>query len=204
MKEEKIHNLRRAIGEMKTTKAPDVWNSINDRLHTDANRDALSQAIEELDVKEAPDIWAEVESSLDERKTVKRPFWYAAAAISLLLVSYLFYNQLSQGQTEEIITYSTEEVEYFEVAGEMEGFESNDDEILQYVHQNCKRLIAKCEDPEFKGLLETYMELNDAKEEIEAELDKNNNQPQLMKYLIRVEKNQTQVGKDMLKKLKYS
>lgn len=204
---EEKENLKRAIGELKEFKAPDIWVDIAANLGTsdDSVVDNLQSAINDLENSEAPDVWLPIEASLPKGRAGKRFFhWSVAASVSILVVSVVLFYQSSQNPIDETISYSTEEVDYFETGLEISLTEATDDKILDYVKKNCKKLTQTCQNPEFKGLLETYIELADAKQQLEKELAKSTNQPQLMKYLIRVEKNQTQVGKDMLKKLKLS
>ncbi|MEM6380850.1 MAG: hypothetical protein AAF705_21945, partial [Bacteroidota bacterium] len=148
--------------------------------------------------------WLPIEASLPKSRSRSRFNWSIAASVTILLVSVFLFHKSSQDAASETISYSTEEVDFFETRLNISIHEASEDKILEYVKRNCRRLSQTCQNPEFKGLLETYIELADAKQQLEDELSKGANQPRLMKYLIRVEKNQTQVGKDMLKKLKLS
>ncbi|MEM1408924.1 MAG: hypothetical protein AAGG59_19225 [Bacteroidota bacterium] len=203
MHKENRRNLDKAIDELKELKAPDIWYEIANDLDF-AKDENLISAIEDLKDSEAPDIWLPIEASLPKPKFRSKLNWSIAASVSILFVSaFLFYKSLSDSASETI-SYSTEEVDFFETSLDISLDEGDEDKILDYVKKNCRRLSQTCQNPEFKGLLEAYIELADAKKQLENELSKGANQPQLMKYLIRVEKNQTQVGKDMLKKLRLS
>ena len=79
--------------------------------------------------------------------------------------------------------------------------QSGDDDLLNYINKNCKQLALTCQDPGFKSLLDNYIELSEAKAELEKQLLAQIGQGQKMKYLVRIEKQQTAVGKEMLKKL---
>ena len=115
------------------------------------------------------------------------------------MISYV----LIPNQSSEQISYSTEQLEFFDVNENLNTISSSpDDLLLTYVKENCTRLAATCQDPEFKELLEAYMELNETKKELNQTLKNSNDQAQVMKYLIKVEKSQTEIGKNMLKKMK--
>ncbi|MEM9857450.1 MAG: hypothetical protein AAF843_08845 [Bacteroidota bacterium] len=204
---ESRRHLEKAVSELREFKAPDVWLDIEAALSTPAvgSDNNLKDAIRDLKSSEAPDVWLPIEASLPKVESKQRfIYWSVAASVSMLIISLVLFYQSSFNRTAETISYSTEEVDFFETSLDISLNETADDKILEYVKRNCKRLSQSCQNPEFKGLLETYMELTNAKQQLEMELAKSTNQSQLMKYLIRVEKNQTEVGKDMLKKLKWS
>ena len=197
--EKNTHILTRSIEGLRQTEGPDIWSSIVVELTSrEENKEVLSQSVQSLAQHQAPDVWMEVSSGLSA-KSGKRWKYYAAAASLVLigLVSVL----LVPKQAEEI-TYSTEQVDFFEVGQRVTGYNGADDVLLSYIKENCVRLAATCQDPEFKSLLEMYMELDVRKEELNKALQLAPDQTKVMKYLIKVEKNQTEIGKDMLKKMK--
>ncbi len=202
--EKNKRQLQKQINELQNVEAPDIWSGIQTELNSEGeqNKTFLTQSIGHLRTHEAPDVWLQVRTGLD----MKRPqtvLWQRlalAASVSLLAVcAYL----LGLSKPNETISYSSEIVEGFEVGYALPEISSNaDDLILKYIQENCTRLAITCQDPEFKALLEAYMELHKTKETLNQSILENTQQPQLMKYLIRVEKNQNELGKDMLKKLK--
>ncbi|MEO9869614.1 hypothetical protein [Ekhidna sp.] len=203
MEEQNKEHLLRAISEFSNVEAPDVWSNIESQLSkTEDNKNSLEKAVGQLPQKQAPDIWFPIEVSLPKKQSFHSK-WMVAASIVLFLCSVFLFVSSYENSEESELVHSTEILENFNVALEIESLDTGEDAILNYIRTNCRRLALTCNDPEFKGLLETYIELNEAKEELVQELEKKN-QPQLMKYLIRVEKNQTKVGKNMLKKLRNS
>ena len=197
MKEGNVDKLKKGIEQLPVKQAPDVWHLIEEKISP------LHAAIEALPAKEAPDIWLAIESGLLRKKTAQIGVWMVAASIALFIASVFLFVQSRRNEPEEVISYSTEYLDGFQVALGLQR-ESEEDKVLDYIHKNCKRLALTCNDPEFKELLETYIELLDARNELIRKIEEANDQPSLMKYLIRLEKNQTKVGKDMLKKLRSS
>ncbi len=203
MEDQNIELLKRAIDELSIKEAPDVWSNIEHGLVEEENTISFKDAIEQLPTKEAPDVWLSIEASLP-RKLNFRSIWMVAASVVLFLCSVFLFIESNNSYDEPQIAHTTEMLENFNVALDIQSIGVEEDAILQYIQKNCMRLALTCNDPEFKGLLETYIELNEAKKVLTQELEKRENRPQLMKYLIRVEKNQTEIGKDMLKKLRNS
>ena len=183
--------------------APDIWPRIRAELDSEGEENVgqLRKAIGALKEQEAPDIWMKVSEGLETKKSRWR-YWYMAASVSLLMVAGYWFFDGSDIPSEQL-TYTTEEVTFFDVGikAPVEVAEA-DDVLLTYVKENCTRLIATCQDPEFKALLEAYMELDDTKEKLNRQMHQADKYPRMMKYLIKVEKDQAEIGKDMLKKLK--
>lgn len=212
MMEEKRENLKRALEGLKNQKAPDIWDKIESRLadEHEEGKTNLTKAIQGLEEYQAPDIWDEIaegisEGTIHHQSGYKRILWSAAASIALLITAFWVFDKPSLGnETLTSSVYSTEEIDMFEVTSLEEDFGTTEDGVLNYVNNNCKLLLTKCENPEFKGLYDTYLELGQAKKELKGKLDETPNKEQLYKYLIRLEKDQAEVGKDLLKMLRYS
>jgi len=198
-------NYNKSVDGLRKVEAPDIWSSIQSELdgQKEENRENLLNAIESLPVHEAPDIWLPITSQISIKKS---PIWKnlsIAAAVSILLVSFGYLVWVNDSAPKEKLTYSTEEVEFFEASIDPDFSELDaDNMVLTYIKENCTRLAATCQDPEFKELLEAYIELNETKEKLNADLGGVQKHPQMMKYLIKVEKDQAEIGRNMLKKLK--
>ncbi len=198
-KNEKI--LKESIEGLKQSEGPNIWLQIAAELDSEEeqNQEILVKSIQSLSQQEAPDVWLNVSSKLESKSANQWKYLAIAASISLVvLVSYFI---LPHRSAEEI-TYSTEQVEFFGVGQYVAEDINTDDILLTYIKENCVRLATTCQDPEFKALLESYMELDATKDELNKALEKAPDQSKVMKYLIKVEKNQTEIGKDMLKKMK--
>jgi len=215
MMEENRENLRRAIDGMKVKQeqAPDVWSGIEQALSEPAEigKENLENAVSSLQEMKAPDVWdgiagtlvEESANSLGQRVTY---IWVAAASVAILIVAFvaLIVTTPSESNLVTSTTYSSEEVILFDSEELSDEFESREDGVLTYVEKNCKNLISKCKDPEFKGLFDAYLEMGKAQEELKGQLAKTDNKQQIFKYLIRLEKERAEVGKDLLKMLRYS
>lgn len=199
-KNEKI--LKDSIDGLKQSTAPDIWPFLVSELDSanEQNKEVLSKSIESLPQHNAPDIWLGVSSGVETKSKNWWKYLGIAASVSLvIMITYLF----SLNQTTEKLTYSTEQVESFNTSQDFSNINTDvDDLLLRYIKENCTRLTSTCQDPEFKELLDAYMELDKTKKELNQTLKKSNDKAQVMKYLIKVEKSQTEIGKDMLKKMK--
>lgn len=210
--EEKRENLKLAIEGLSNYQSPDIWSKISEKL-TDGEekgRENLLNALDGLKASTAPDVWDQIISQMEpaynqRRKNSLRILWSIAASVVLLVVAFIVFRQSDEytGMMTSS-TYSTEEIDVFEVDFKGSEFENTDDNVLQYVNKNCRLMMAKCENPKFKGLYDTYLELGKAKEELKGKIDQISNKEQLYKYLIRLEKDQAEIGKDLLKMLRYS
>lgn len=197
--------FKKSIEGLSQIKAPDIWESIHSELdrQQEENKDNLDKAVESLKIHKAPNIWLSVAAQIDSSRSINWEQWLVAASIILALFIGVYFIVQSSESTGEQLSYSTEQVEFFDVAMETFPIEIEaDDMVLTYIKQNCTRLVITCQDPEFKALLEAYVELNETKEELKEAIEKTTNRPQIMKYLIKVEKDQAAIGKNMLKKMK--
>ena len=211
MMEKNKENLKRAVDGLKNYEAPDIWSEIDEKLSTDeeAGREYLTEAVKGMKELSAPDVWDQIENQLstDEpgQKHSSRIIWSAAASVVILITAFLIFNELEpDAELHTSSVYTTEEVAIFEVHALDNDFGNSDDGVLRYVNKNCRLMLTKCENPEFKGLYDTYLELAEAREELKGKLNETSNKEQLYKYLIRLEKDQAEVGKNLLKMLRYS
>ncbi|NQZ78536.1 MAG: hypothetical protein HRT61_20850 [Ekhidna sp.] len=194
--------LKQSIQGLKQSEAPDIWSSIETELNSqeEANKEVLLKAINALGSHEAPDVWTGVSEELQTKSQNTWKYLAIAASVSLVAVLSLLF---LPNQSSETLSYSSEQVEFFDVNQPLPTINSHaDDMLLTYIKENCTRLAATCQDPEFKELLEAYMELDETKQELKQTLEQANDPTQIMKYLIKVEKSQTELGKDMLQKMK--
>ncbi|MDN5201465.1 hypothetical protein QQ008_08835 [Fulvivirgaceae bacterium BMA10] len=188
----------------KTMTAPDLWRDIQSNLNaTEGNQAHLKRAIQELPEYNLPSEDFElIISSIDKGKESGKNtrFWISGIAASIIFILGIYYLSIVQHIPEEQITISyTEE----QISGEMNAFElitqfSEQDEVLAFVEENCLQVALKCESPEFKGLLDQYLELDTTKQDLLKELAMHQEQVRLMDYLVRIEKEQTEVGKKLI------
>lgn len=210
MTEKGKSNLKSAIEGLRQHKAPDIWRAIAKHLQNfdESGQENLKKAAGSLRGINAPDVWPEIEKTLDRgsEKPItlwKRLSWVAVASV-IVLLGYLWITILQPAKVNEMISYSTEEVPFFNAQEELKGLNTNDDQVLDYIQGHCQALAVKCQNPHFETLIETYLELNRAKEELEVQLNLVANQEQVIKFLIKIEKEKTEVGKEMLRMLRYS
>lgn len=206
-------SLQEGVEEVRqeTLKAPDIWSDIeadlDDQPYQEFNRPVLKEAIDGLPLLKAPQLDLNNLTETDNPSFFRRNLSVISgiAASLSLIASVLFFTINLEGEEQETvsITYS-EEVgeEDIDALTVIEDFEANtEDEVLTFIKENCTDLIARCEDPEFKGLLDHYIELEDARNHLLQEVKSNRHQVQLVNYLIEVEKEKTEIGKALIQSL---
>jgi hypothetical protein len=132
----------------------------------------------------------------------KLRYWAAGIAASVALLVTLTWLSRPVGESERIeVSYSEETI--YTPEGMDSATPSNErTELLRFIEANCRPAALPCETPEFKGLLAQYRELQAAKTELESQIQAHREQPQLVHYLVRVEKQQTEVGKRLIQYLR--
>ena len=197
--------------------APDIWGRIAGSLDETAeteqpeenNMRVLKKAIDSLPQHRAPDnlfnnIVGATEIKREKGKSIFHPYLVSGAAAMVLLAITigLWLKTESRQNAQETITYSEETVdqqpEQFTTI--LSSFEQ-EDEVLAFVEANCLQIQLKCDSDEFKGLLLQYKELDTVKQTLMAEILLHQEQVQLINYLIRVEKEKTEVGKKLIQYL---
>ncbi len=188
-------------------KAPDIWEEIASRLseENEKSEDNLQKAILDLPKNELPvDIFGETIEAISKEKSLN---WYqqpmvkwAAAVVLVMIVGWAMTDSYFESSTQptESITYTEEIADTEEdIMSILVGFQK-EDEVMALVESTCLPLEIKCENPEFQGLLTQYKELEGVKENLIAEIKVHQDQSQLVDYLVRVEKEKTEIGKKLI------
>ena len=197
-------------------KAPDMWDQITNSLDQitetgqseEHNIAALQKAIRSLPRHQAPDdlfdkIINTTKEPIEKRKSLGRLYRISGVAATVLLVITLSFWSKNQNQenTGETITYSEETIQSSDNFNALLSSFEQKDEVLAFVEANCLQIELKCENDEFKGLLSQYKELDTVKQSLIAEITLHQEQVQLIDYLIRVEKEKTEIGKKLIQYL---
>ena len=199
-------------------KAPEIWNQLTKSLDQagetvrpeaqELNRAALEKAIKTLPLQKAPgDLFENIVDpailTTKKGKASSRIYRISgmAATVLLILTFGLWLRFQNQQDTGEIITYSEETIQPSESFGSIVSSFDQNDEVLDFVEANCLQIALKCDNDEFKGLLLQYKELTTAKETLMAEIALHQEQVRLIDYLIRVEKEKTEIGKKLIQYL---
>jgi hypothetical protein len=130
--------------------------------------------------------------------------WYAAAGIAAslaLLVTLGWFTGADRASERVQVTYSEETLYAPDHAGAADSLRTEAG-VLAFVRAHCSPAVLPCQHPEFKGLLAQYQELEAARQELAAQIRAHREQPQLVRYLVRVEKEQTEVGKRLIQYLR--
>jgi hypothetical protein len=140
---------------------------------------------------------------LPQPKPVRTGGWHWAAGIAasiLVLLTLFWFGQPDKSAERILVTYSQETahpMDWSPIVVESTG----DDEVLAFIRANCDQVAIRCQAPRFKGLFEEYLELQAAKQELENQIRLHQRQPELVRYLVRIEKEKTQVGKQLIQYL---
>ncbi|MCG8319261.1 MAG: hypothetical protein MI921_07160 [Cytophagales bacterium] len=214
-REQGQEHLEKAMESIKLEeiKAPDIWRKISGALdkvgETDQpdehNTSALKAAIRTLPQYSAPgDLFDHVvnpaRKTTEKGKSFKRLYRISGVAATVVLVLTLGFWLKNQNQKEtgETITYSEETIQSSDHFNALISSFEEKDEVLAFVEANCLQVELKCENAEFKGLLLQYKELDTVKQSLIAEITLHQEQVQLIDYLIRVEKEKTEIGKKLI------
>ncbi|MEM8895010.1 MAG: hypothetical protein AAGC88_10565 [Bacteroidota bacterium] len=203
--EAKDSKLNKAIEDMPTYQAPEeVWDRIVDEL--DADR-PLRMAIEDYRQQqlEAPDLFdtiIEAEKPLMEPQGKVRslsPIWLSgiAAGLALLIGYFVLFNQAAE-ETITVVSYSETVEDLPEMMTAAMEEVSEDDEVMDFIKMHCQQVALTCNTPQFQGLFDLYIELDQSKMELMDVMQANQEQEQLADYLIRVEKEKDEVGKQLI------
>ena len=198
-------------------KAPDVWGQIANSLDAagrtgqpaESNTRILQDAIDSLPSHQAPDgLFEKIVGPTTIQKEKGKPLYRrlyrisgVAATVLLLITLGLWLRTPNQENRLETITYSEETIQPSENFNALLSSFEEQDEVLAFVEANCLQIELKCENDEFKGLLLQYKELDTVKQNLLTEITLHQEQVQLIDYLIRVEKEKTEVGKKLIQYL---
>ncbi|PSR53432.1 hypothetical protein AHMF7605_07780 [Adhaeribacter arboris] len=195
--------LHQAVQELKTTilLAPLAWENLEEKLNQQEELVADKNTVPEG--KTTPSIFRGMRKRAGKaaQPVFARGYvFYAVVACILLFLGVFWYYQTIELPQEPSLTYSQEIVAPLNLTL-FEASLSDEDEVLDFVRENCQTLQEKCTNSKFRGLLNEYLELEAARHELTGQLNQHQEQTQLMNYLVRIEKEKTEVGKQLLQLL---
>ena len=178
---------------------PEVWDRIEGDLDEFQNEEILKRAIGELPQYDAPVSFEELNSwqkLVTRRTNVYR--WMSVAASIVLTLSIAWYLSYNQADSTVQLSHSQQVIyEFDQVNLALEQLDV-DDEIAAIIEDHCTRFVVQCESPEFKGLFDYYVELDASKTELVQAMQENSDQVQLVEYLVRVEKEKDEIGRQLI------
>lgn len=178
--------------------APDhVWDNLEQELEIASKEAPMRTAIETLPCYEAPVRFEDL--TLDKEKTRWLPSmaWTTGIAASLLIIIGLYF--LQEPDEYIMISSTTEEITApNEILKAAIGGLNQEDELLEVIKAHCSKIALQCQSQEFKGLLEYYLELDTSKQELITTMNNHKSQLHLVDYLVRVEKEKNEVGKQLI------
>ena len=192
--------LEGALKDMeRKQKAPDhLWENLQDALEEFKYADPLSNAIQSLPTYTAPIQYQEI-YPLKERKLLHHTFsrWFSGIAAGLLILAGVYYFYAGSKEQVTLITTTEQLTTNKDMISLTIDQLSGEDEILKLIESHSIQVSAQYESPKFKGLYAYYLELDDSKKELLTVISVNQD-VHLVDYLIRVEKEKTEVGKQLL------
>lgn len=205
-------HLERAIEELSIKQAPEcIWEAIQEELEdgypTDEAHHHLQQAMVELPAKTTSLTFDAIYEALEDEPSVSlapkhwpRLSFYQlswAASIIFILVSTLLW---WPNPSEEVnIVYTEQQIELAPMLVEFTDMHEQD-EVLSFIKANCKAFQQQCSQEEFKELLDQYIQLESDRKELMEVIQQNQEEKQLVQYLVRLEKKKTEVGKKLMQK----
>jgi hypothetical protein len=203
-KEKGLLHLDRAITQYKEeiVQANLPWETIEQELES---QQILNRAINALPTyKVTKDVLESILSKTQKKEPqLKHPFlyWIAGLAASIiLLIGFLWLNKTPASAEKIQITYREEAFSSTDWQA-MYSQVPEEDELMQFIRENCAGLAIQCQEPGFRGLLEKYLELHAARQELLHQFKTHQEQTQLASYLVRIEKEKTEVGKKLIQHL---
>jgi hypothetical protein len=203
-REKGLQHLEGAITQYKTQirEANLPWEKIEQELE---NQDKLNRAINALPTyKPNKDIFEDIIEKTQKKKpqeNIYLRYWIRGIAASIILLLGFFWLYDLPVSAEKIqVTYREETILQTDWQTVFSQF-PEEDEVMQFITENCARLTQQCQAPEFKGLLDEYRELHATRQELINQLKTHREQTQLATYLVRIEKEKTEVGKKLIRHL---
>ena len=193
--------LKRSIQELKTQSAPGfIWENINTEINFpgEKNRAAFIQATKQLpNYKLEVDLWQEIDSNINKKIPIKHYNNYfvlkiAAAIIILFGISFMLRNQ-SRNAGQIVITTTINEDNFYQP----ELNSNNGPGIQQEIDLLCSTLPENCELPIIKELQTQLNEVSIQYEELKTMVIQSSN-PDLLKYLHRIENEKYKIEKELL------
>ena len=197
--EQNIDVLNRAIAEYKIEKQALVsWEEIEFKIRQQEHDQILKKAIGELPTHQPKgDHFRRIIASVSGG-TAQYLYWLsgiAASAVILITSHLLFYKNT---EDHVALNFSEEIMENQELFTSTEMQKNEEDQVLNFIQENCTIVAYKCNTPEFKNLLGLYQDLSVSQMELTAEISQNQNHVQLLEYLLRVEREKAEIGNELI------
>ena len=203
MKELNRNTLQRAIRELpQYTPGEAVWASLEQALEAEQSEAALQEAIHKLPTY-APkdDLWGRIEQALAQpaRKPlyVRRRVQLASAAVlaGAVLALVVWLNMPNDPGVQEQITYA----QTAQAQSPKADWDADDALIANVAQAYAQR--ASFLQTNGRDLLSELEELNEAKAEIKAMMQRYGRDAQLIEHIIEIERERTQVVKQMAQEI---
>lgn len=195
--------LHQAIAELPVHQAPyGLWGRIERQLEQEGN---LHKAIAELPVYTAPDgIWDRIEGELNKGAKIRRLSswsWSVAAGIAIVLSAAIGLYQWKQTTGNITYAYSEEKIAPLNTSRDWDTAEEDVQEVQALFANYCKYQSQQEEDCALERELK---ELNDAKAELKAVMDRFGEDPDLIRELSELEMDRSRIVKAMVEKIQTS
>ena len=206
MEEKNKHILQSAIQQLPIYRAEQgIWCKIEEELEkavAEKKRENLANAVYAMPVSKAPaSIWENVEAELGEKlyvthKSKIKFYLQIVASIALVIgLGVLMNNYFTHDFGKESLAFSKETV----IDNSMDTHsQSLEGELSDLIQQQCQNQPVVCENPQVTELRGELAELGKSLEEVKELYADSNNDPETYKYILRIEKEKTEISKKLL------
>jgi hypothetical protein len=178
---------------------PDLWDRIDADLRADAR---IDRALDDLPVFEPKaDSWAQIAGHLEKPviRSLRLSSWWVAAAASVALAVGLWFFLQPNSDEKVSIAYATEPVETELTITPEPLVSSADLKAETFINEQCAQQTVVCQKLEVKELKQQLRELSSRKEAVAQELLVFGNDPALVQAQIKIENEQAEVTKELVR-----
>lgn len=202
--EEQRATLKKAIAALPQYEAPtSIWSGIELQLEIDHKDQLIQKTIPQLEVYAAPDlVWEGIQDRLKQNSEPRRISmlnWrrFGSIAAGILVLFSIGYGLWPSQPSSASYTAYTETVDEYLLEADWDADEAAFAQVVK-MHDDYSKTF---HDKESIGLKEELQELNAARKELKSAIDLYGNDHELIRQLAALERDRTQIIKQMAFKI---
>lgn len=203
MEEKNRHILEKAFEQLPAFKADArIWDKIEQQLDKEGcekNPETLTHALSQMiSFRADENIWNKIEKELDSESNTATKFYFLKIAASVIIISGVSIGvsrMFTKNTPPEQITFSQEKIPDNEsdvYSAELEK------ELTDLIRQQCLIQPDICKNPVFTELNEELSGLTKSLDEIKMFSKNSDNDPEIYKYILRIQKERAEISKKLL------